>query len=73
MSRCMQLSQTYLFFRSIFGIPFLLGKKGSSGPVTHWRQLVSCNGFWHCQLRESHFREIQSNNKSLYENVVTRI
>ena len=32
---------------SIFSIPFLLWKKGSSGPVTQWRQLVSCDWSWH--------------------------
>ena len=32
---------------SIFSTPFLLWKKGSSAPVTHWRQLVSCDWLWH--------------------------
>ena len=32
---------------SIFRIPFLLWKKGSSGPVAQWRQLVSCDWSWH--------------------------
>ena len=36
-------SQTDLFF----SVPFLLWKKGSSGPVTQWRRLVSCNWAWH--------------------------
>ena len=34
-------------FYSIFSTPFLLWKKGSSGPVTQWRQLVSCDWLWH--------------------------
>ena len=34
---------------SIFSTPFLLWKKGSSGPVTQWRQLVSCDWLWHSQ------------------------
>ena len=32
---------------SIFTVPFLLWQKGSSGPVTQWRQLVSCDWSWH--------------------------
>ena len=40
---------------SIFSTPFLLWKRGSSGPVTQWRQLVSCDGLWH-----SHGSLIQS-------------
>ena len=40
---------------SIFSTPFLLWKKGSSGPVTQWRQLVSCDWLWH-----SHGSLIQS-------------
>ena len=40
---------------SIFSTPFLLWKKGSSGPVTQWRQLVSCDWLWH-----SHGSFIQS-------------
>ena len=35
--------------------PFLLWKRGESGPVTQWRQLVSCDWLWH-----SHGRLIQS-------------
>ena len=34
---------------SIFSTPFLLWKEGSSGPVTQWRQLVSCDWLWHSQ------------------------
>ena len=40
---------------SIFSTPFLLWKKASSGPVTQWRQLVSCDWLWH-----SHGSLIQS-------------
>ena len=40
---------------SIFSTPFLLWKKGSSGPVTQWRQLSSCDWLWH-----SHRSLIQS-------------
>ena len=32
---------------SSFSIPFLLWTKGSSGPVTQWRQLVSCDWSWY--------------------------
>ena len=39
---------------SILSTPFLLWKKGSSGPVTLWRQLVSGNWLWH-----SHWSLIQ--------------
>ena len=36
------------FFRLIyFSIPFLLWKKGTSGSVTQWRQLFSCDFSWH--------------------------
>ena len=31
---------------SIFSTPFLSWKKRSSGPVTQWRQLVSCYWLW---------------------------
>ena len=40
---------------SIFSTPFLLWNKRSSGPVTEWRQLVSCDWSWH-----SHGSLIQS-------------
>ena len=40
---------------SIFSTRFLVWKKGSSGPVTQWRQLVSCDWLWH-----SHGSLIQS-------------
>ena len=40
---------------SIFSTPFLLWTKGSSGAVTQWRQLVSCDWLWH-----SHRSLIQS-------------
>ena len=40
---------------SIFSTPFLLWKKASSGLVTQWRQLVSCDWLWH-----SHRSLIQS-------------
>ena len=33
--------------RSIFCMPILLWKRDSSGPVTQWRQLVSCDWSWH--------------------------
>ena len=39
---------------SIFSTLFLLWKKASSGPVTLWRQLVSCDWLWH-----SHWSLIQ--------------
>ena len=39
----------------IFSTLFLLWKKGSSGPVTQWRQLMSCDWLWH-----SHGSLIQS-------------
>ena len=39
----------------MFSTPSLLLKKGSSGAVTHWRQLVSCDWLWH-----SHGSLIQS-------------
>ena len=32
---------------SIFSIAFLFWKEDSSGPVTRWRQLVSCHWSWH--------------------------
>ena len=32
---------------SIFSIPFLLWKKGSSGLATQWHQLISCDWSWH--------------------------
>ena len=32
---------------SIFSTPFLWWKKGSSGLVTQWRQLVFCDWLWH--------------------------
>ena len=32
---------------SIFSIPFLAWKKGRSGPVTQWRQLVYCDWPWY--------------------------
>ena len=34
---------------SIFSLTFLLWKKGSSAPVTQWRQLVSFDWSWHSQ------------------------
>ena len=45
-------SHTKLISRSftdwlIFSIPSLLWKKGSSRPVTRWRQTVSCDWSWH--------------------------
>ena len=40
---------------SIFSTPFLLWNKDSSGPVTQWRWLVSCDWLWH-----SHGSLIQS-------------
>ena len=36
---------------SIFSIPLLLWKKGSAGPLTQWRQLVSCNLSWYSHGR----------------------
>ena len=49
MSKSMQLPYCHGTFTdwSIFGIPFLWWKKGCSGPVTQWRQLVSCDWSWH--------------------------
>ena len=32
---------------SIFSTPLFFWKKGSSGPVTQWRQWVSCDWLWH--------------------------
>ena len=40
---------------SMFSTPFLLWKKGSSGLVTQWSQLLSCDWLWH-----SHGSLIQS-------------
>jgi len=48
---------------SIFITPFLLWKKGSSGPVTQWRQLVPRD----CS-RHSHWSSFQRN--SIYKYIV---
>ena len=55
MSRSLQLCHGIFTDWSIFGTPLLLWKKGSSGPVTQWRQLVSCDWLW-----QSHGGLIQS-------------
>ena len=49
------LSQGIFTEWSIFSVSFLLWKKRSFGPVTQWRQLVSCDWLWH-----SHGSLIQS-------------
>ena len=55
---------------SIFSTPFLLWEKGSSGPVTQWRQVVSCDWLWHSR---GSLIQSRSKNKSVDENAVAEI
>ena len=56
MSRSFQLPYVTAFLDwSIFSTSFPLWKKGSSGSVTQWRRLTSCDWLWH-----SHGSLIQS-------------
>ena len=50
---------------SVFSIPFLFYNKGSSAPVTHWRQLVSCDWSWHSHESLTPSRFDQKMNRSM--------
>ena len=64
------LSQCHGIFTdwSIFGTPFLLREKASSGPVLQWRQLVPCDWLWHSHgsLIQSIF-DLKINRFSIYQ------
>ena len=65
MSRSLQLCHGICTDWSIFGTPLLLWKKGSCGPVTQWRQLVSCD--WSGDSHGRFYLKINPSMKTLWQ------